>query len=47
MFHGVMISYKYNKNFCTFSKTRQNKIEYFVDYLKLKNRKITEENLKI
>ena len=47
MFHGVMISYKYNKNFWyTFSKTRQNKIEYFVEYLKLKNRKITEENLK-
>ena len=47
MFHGVMISYKYNKNFWyTFSKSRQNKIEYFVDYLELKNRKITEENLK-
>jgi hypothetical protein len=37
MFHGVMFSVKYNKQFWfTQDPYRKNKLEYFLDYLNLK-----------
>lgn len=41
MFHGVMLSYKYKKQFW-FSEDpyRKNKLSYFVDYLNLKSRRL-------
>jgi len=39
MFHGVMLSYKYKKQFwISEDPYRVNKLSYFVQYLDLKNR---------
>jgi len=44
MFHGVMLSYKFNKNFWfTYNEIRKNKLEYFINFLELNNRKISLE----
>ena len=41
MFHGVMLSYKYKKNFwISQDPYRSNKLNYFVNYLDLANRYI-------
>ena len=42
MFHGVMLSYKFNKSFWfTYNETRKNKLEYFINFLELNDRKIS------
>ena len=44
MFHGVMLSYKFNKSFWfTYNETRKNKLEYFINFLELNDRKISLE----